>query len=269
MMRNYMNAGTLLTVLLALAAIDACASNTSEHFPESAAQRDMAPGEAGPGIDDMQAPPGVDPVLFAELKAGLKAALLDAGVDRYVSAAPSGAKNAVADLLLARVDDTTATATWTYRNAGDYNQDSEVGGSDITPIALHYRKTAESADWALAQLADGDINGEVNAADIAPIAANYQSTLSAYSVQMTSTPDEESSWTEVALAEFSGSTVPDGGGKRQCGCRQPAECGGPDRRGVCHVVLPARCVRRTTEALSRIASLCAGLGAAVLTLINA
>ncbi|UNM09694.1 MAG: hypothetical protein H7A35_06430 [Planctomycetales bacterium] len=225
MMRNYMNAGTLLTVLLALAAIDACASNTSEHFPESAAQRDMAPGEAGPGIDDMQAPPGVDPVLFAELKAGLKAALLDAGVDRYVSAAPSGAKNAVADLLLARVDDTTATATWTYRNAGDYNQDSEVGGSDITPIALHYRKTAESADWALAQLADGDINGEVNAADIAPIAANYQSTLSAYSVQMTSTPDEESSWTEVALAEFSGSTVPDGGGKRQFSIELPAVAG--------------------------------------------
>ncbi|MEZ5337081.1 MAG: hypothetical protein R3F46_02360 [bacterium] len=225
MLRNINNAGSLMTVVLALATLAACAGNTTRHFPETSPQRDLSPGQAGLEIDDLQAPPGVDPVLFAELKSGLKAALLAEGGDRFISAAPTGVRNAVADLTLQRVDDTSATAQWSYLNAGDYNQDSEVGGSDITPIALHYKKTAASPDWLLAQLADGDVNGEVNAADIAPIAANYLSTISAYSVQMTTTPGEESSWTEVAQAGFSASTVPDGGGRRSFSIDIPAVAG--------------------------------------------
>ena len=225
MVRNCTVTSYLLTAFLALIALGACAGNSNEHFPASSSQSDIAADDAVLEIEGLQPPEGVDPELFAELKSGLIDSLAGQGKDRFVSTAPSGSKNAVDDLWLERVDATTATAHWTYINVGDYNQDSEVGVADITPIAQHYRKTPESPDWGKAQLADGDSNGEVNAADISQIAANYRSTVSAYSLQMTTTPEEESSWTEVMLADFDISTEPDGGGKRQFSIEVAAEAG--------------------------------------------
>ena len=36
---------------------------------------------------------------------------------------------------------------WSYKNTGDYDQNSETNISDLTPIGRHFNKTPASGDW--------------------------------------------------------------------------------------------------------------------------
>ena len=59
--------------------------------------------------------------------------------DRTASIAPRPGFGNVEDLAAsATAEPGKVSLSWTYANAGDYNQDGEVGVSDITPIAISF-----------------------------------------------------------------------------------------------------------------------------------
>lgn len=100
---------------------------------------------------------------------------------RGVSQAPTGQKNSVQDLQIVSIDAGSVTLHWKEVNVGDYNNNGEVSGSDLAPIALYFgQKVNDTSDPIHAAIIDGDKNGEVNAADISPIAGNFGNTITGY-----------------------------------------------------------------------------------------
>lgn len=128
-------------------------------------------------IMSLTPPKGVDAELFAQLQNELAKQISARPSQQFASRMPTGRPNNIGDLMF-----DGQGLSWTYANVGDYDLNGEVNGSDITPIVLHFGKTAASADWAEAGAADGDGNGEVNLSDITPIALNYGSSVSGYIV---------------------------------------------------------------------------------------
>jgi hypothetical protein len=106
------------------------------------------------------------------------------------------------------------TLTWTYCVNGDYDQNGEVGVSDITPVGLHFGKTTASADWETARVADGDGNGEVNASDLTRIGLNFGATVSDFMVL--ASPSEGGPFVGGAgtIVAFDSAPKPGGGGPR-------------------------------------------------------
>ncbi|MBN1966461.1 MAG: hypothetical protein JW910_17555 [Anaerolineae bacterium] len=152
------------------------------------------------------------PGLAPELSGGLELARVKFNhgahaAQRTVSVAPAAP---VSDLrfLLASPE----TLRWTFTNPGDFDQNSEVGAADITPIAQYYLATSTGTDWPYAQVADGDSNGEVNSADMVIIAQNYLNTLTGYAVQTSA--EESGTYSDLTEIAFATSTVPASGGFR-------------------------------------------------------
>ena len=82
------------------------------------------------------------------------------------------------------------TLTWSYVNLGDYNQDGEAGIADLTSIALHFGHKQDPAfPDLLDEVIDGDKSTEVGVSDITPIALNYLATVARYSIQGANAPD--------------------------------------------------------------------------------
>jgi hypothetical protein len=72
---------------------------------------------------------------------------------------------------------------WRERNIGDYDNNSQVGVPDITPIAMHYlERTSSSPIYEELALIDGDNNTEINSADLVPIASNFDCDINGYNV---------------------------------------------------------------------------------------
>ncbi|MCB1219065.1 MAG: hypothetical protein H7A35_06545 [Planctomycetales bacterium] len=177
------------------------------------------------GIDSLPSPEGVDTAGFDSLRAAARQELLATGQERWLAGAPQGQLNVVADLALTRLDDFTAQAQWSYRNVGDYDQNSEANIADLTPLGAKLGRTSADPDWSTAQLSDGDGNGEVNIADITPLGANLLSRVDGYFVQSTTTPLVEASWTTVGMAQFSDSTQSSPGVRRRFSVAVPAVAG--------------------------------------------
>jgi hypothetical protein len=69
-----------------------------------------------------------------------------------------------------------------YTNPGDYDQNGEVGISDLTPLGLHFGEVGPFegspalfgfSTYPVQTVIDGDGNGEINLADITQIGANF------------------------------------------------------------------------------------------------
>ena len=158
---------------------------------------------AGISLDDtlaeliaLKTPDGVAPELFQQLKDELAKQLKNKGVSKIVSTPPTGETNRVNDLALTDHGDGTFTLTWSYRNAGDYDQDGTVGISDIMPIAIHYGEDATpDNEWV-----DGDNNGNVGISDITPIAMNYSSECTECVIEKSNA--QEGDYTELARVWF-------------------------------------------------------------------
>jgi len=94
-----------------------------------------------------------------------------ASVARTVSAPPDSASSSIPDLTF---NSGTGELSWHFYNQGDYDQNGEVGLSDLAPIARFYQQSVAPADVNTAKgVADGDGNGLVTLGDIQPIAANF------------------------------------------------------------------------------------------------
>lgn len=135
-------------------------------------------------IAAMPCPPGVSVELWDILTAELTTQ-----IEKHASASPLVAGPPLDDLSI--VDDLSAVEQplgsvrlrWSYKNTGDYDQNSETNISDLTPIGRHFNKTPASGDWNQASTADGDLNHEVNISDITPIGRCFRQTVTEYWVE--------------------------------------------------------------------------------------
>jgi len=127
-------------------------------------------------------PQGVNAATWEQLRSNLDQELAARSTTKSGSALANQQKNTVTDAQV--VDDGSGgfNLTWSYRNAGDYDQNGEVNISDLTPLGIHLGATSSSPDWATAQAADGDGNGLVNISDMTPIGANFFSQISGYNI---------------------------------------------------------------------------------------
>jgi len=75
-------------------------------------------------------------------------------------------------------DDVATDLNWHFASLGDYNQDSEVGVSDLTPLGVHYNEESPGFpapfDYATAEsVIDGNSDGLIGLADISTIGQNF------------------------------------------------------------------------------------------------
>jgi len=100
---------------------------------------------------------------------------------RATSKAPSDTMAQVTDLSIIDQTSTTVTLKWKERNPGDYNEDSLVSISDLTPLGPYFgQKVIDAADPVAAGIADGNGDGFVNISDLTPIGSHLGNQLSGY-----------------------------------------------------------------------------------------
>ena len=85
-----------------------------------------------------------------------------------------------ASATLLEYDALSGEFSWRYRNWGDYNQNGEVGISDLTPLGLHFGKSGPFVPHSIEDVVDGDANGAITISDITPIGANFGRFVGAY-----------------------------------------------------------------------------------------
>ncbi len=102
----------------------------------------------------------------------------DAPALRETSRAPRGDQNRVSPVRIKSLKSGDTEIRWLERNAGDYDNDGEVGIPDLTPIALYYLQT----EGEIMARVDGNGDGEIGIPDITPLAQNYASRVSGYNV---------------------------------------------------------------------------------------
>lgn len=166
------------------------------------------PVNSATGFQDMYVQD--DSALMAQLQATLAAEFERLGIDptKVPVRAPADDANAVFDLearLLTTSPPYEVELTWTERIVGDYDQNSEVNISDLTPLVIYYGQTVEYDDpalhdgfefwpsgdpddgaggtlnWRKARV-DGDNNGEINLSDITPIVLHWNESLDGYRI---------------------------------------------------------------------------------------
>jgi len=147
----------------------------------------------------MQAPAGVDPAVFAQLKDQLAKVLRyyyggGAGQQMARKSSSGLGPEALSQPWCADARVTTGgqiTLAWRGRHAGDYDVNGEVNISDITPLGMYFGQTCQldddglpvvSGDNEIKSQVDGDGNTEINIADITPIGVNFSSRLTGYRV---------------------------------------------------------------------------------------
>jgi hypothetical protein len=167
--------------------------------------RSMSLTEALAETEAMQAPAGVDSAVFGEMQAELMRVLQEQGTERFISTAPTSQASAVNDLMITHNTDGSADLTWTYKNQGDGDLNSEVNIADLTPMGIHLGKNGQSPDWFKAQNTDNDRNLEVNISDITPIGSNFLTKLDGYWLQRAVAVD--STWNPVSQIAFAASVV--------------------------------------------------------------
>lgn len=163
-------------------------------------------------LEALTAPVGVDPAAFAELKSGLRMLLMQRASSKNASTPPDTLQSKVDDFKAVRYGD-SVTFSFTYRNAGDYNQDRTVNTADLVALAMSFGATNADAEWLKRQIADGNRNEVVDLGDLTALAQNYGKMLDFYYLQYS--PAGAADWSTIANVNWSDSIVPDNGGLRQ------------------------------------------------------
>jgi uncharacterized delta-60 repeat protein len=152
-------------------------------------------------LQQMAVPKGANPVVFEQLRAALRSALIARGDGKITSTPPTGVASTIPDLALTDRGDGTMDLTWSYYSIGDYNQDGKVDVADITPLAMRYGQGWTTADVnTLAAVADGSGNGTVDIADITQIAMNFGVEVDHYSVE--TSPTAGSGYSELVTQDI-------------------------------------------------------------------
>jgi len=208
LLRQFSVSVLLLAVLLA-AALTSCGRHSVRGLSASSVILDPAPRPrmdvqriiaARAALVHETCPAGVNRANFEALRGMLDGQLARLAEGKRVSQLPDQSKNAIADAQV--VDDGSGgfSLTWSYRNAGDYDQNGEVNISDLTPLGINLGKTSTGPGWSKAQVADGDGNGLISIADITPIGANFFAQIAGYYIY--SSASEDGPWTSLGQVEF-------------------------------------------------------------------
>jgi len=160
------------------------------------------------------APEGVESRLWEDLNAELHRILAESCTIRTSAGIPRDPASRVNDFDLEPEGQSDITATWTFKNNGDYNQDGEVNASDLTPIGQNWDARLGDTNWTRAKCADGDNDGRITVADITPIGQRWLNTISGYWLQTSATPGIEDSWSDYLQVETGSGDIPPTGGKR-------------------------------------------------------
>jgi len=97
---------------------------------------------------------------------------------RHATSAPTSDDSA-ARLSL---DNGAARLSWSYYNAGDADQNSEVNIADLTPLGANLNALGPFDEASALSAADCDHNAEINLADLSVIGANFGNRVDSYSV---------------------------------------------------------------------------------------
>src|SRR4051794_15150198 len=124
-------------LLLILIVVAGCASGQSA--PERSS---ITLAEALAQVDALPTPAGVDSGDFSQLKSALAASLRASGQTKFTSGLPTGSASQVDDLSAAAGDPGQVNLHWTYKNKGDYDQNSESNIADLTPLGVNLFKTS-------------------------------------------------------------------------------------------------------------------------------
>jgi hypothetical protein len=174
----------------------AVASPEAQLQPESVPQLETAPArsisieDALSDLRELEIPEGVDPALFAELKTAFEQVLTRLYAPDGTPRGKALSALPVEQMCQAWVTDARFKAggdvelRWLGRHTGDYDLNSEVNVSDLTPLGLFFAKTADydaegmpmsSGDNERRCQVDGDDNAEINISDLTTIGLNFTS----------------------------------------------------------------------------------------------
>jgi len=81
-------------------------------------------------------------------------------------------------------DPASRALTWFYYCTGDYDQNSEVGVTDLTPLGANFGAAGPFDPQSALSVIDGDNNGQLNVSDITPIGANFARRVQGYDVYL-------------------------------------------------------------------------------------
>jgi len=207
--RQRLVAACCLLLLLAISGACGGGSQLNSGDSDAGGHLRMSRAAALAELEALACPPGAEPQAFAQLKDGLRGALLAQGEERFTSAAPVSPASAVDDFRVEPFDNDKANLSWTYRNQGDYNQDKLVAVNDLTPVGVHFGIGQGSAGWTAAQIADGNGDGLVTVSDITPIGQNYLARVEGYRLEVSS--DGNSGWQSAATYLFEESQLQSSG----------------------------------------------------------
>jgi hypothetical protein len=144
----------------------------------------------------------------------LRATLVhNTGPVRSASRLPTGGAGLVSDLAGTEDGIGGYSLDWSYRNTGDYDQNSEANIADLTPLASHLGHSTTTSDHAgLDAVLDGDSNTEVNIADLTPLGVNFLSRVDGYRLFRADGPDPATAAsTQIAELAFGDSQPPNNG----------------------------------------------------------
>jgi len=161
-------------------------------------------------LDSMRKPRNVDSQVFYALKKALKRELLlsygsSLATQRVALSPPIGQGSKVNDLKVKNFTLEEVTLTFSYKNAGDYNEDGVVDISDIAPLAENFfRYTWEDPQI---EVIDGDTDGQISISDVAVIAENFFRECKDYAV-FGATDNPPTNWEEIpgAVVEMTQAT---------------------------------------------------------------
>jgi len=122
----------------------------------------------------------VDALLWQQLKAEL-ARVLQARIAGKL-ASTAGRRASSAGLAELTYDATYDTLNWRYNFDGDYDQNSQVNVSDLTPLGMYFLLAGPFNNTSQQWLVDGDGNELINISDITPLGRHFGAQMSGYNV---------------------------------------------------------------------------------------
>lgn len=102
--------------------------------------------------------------------------------DLIVGLPPHGELNRIDDFKVLNDGMGNYWAEWTYRNAGDCDENGRVGIYDLTSVEDDLGKTRDDEDWEYAKSCAGNRGGVIDLEDVAVIANNYGNRIEFYRV---------------------------------------------------------------------------------------
>jgi len=119
--------------------------------------------------------------------------MADASSAKQTLRPPLGPLNVIYDFKIIDDDGSGWFLNWTYRNAGDYNQDGKVDVADISPLAEHFFDKKDGDNWPhrIDAVIDGNLDGIIDISDLTPIAENIFTEVKNYAVMVSETPNKE------------------------------------------------------------------------------